>query len=387
MNILLVHNFYQTKGGEDVVFQNERALLEQNGHCVQSYVVRNNAIDSYGRKLAVSLNTPFSFSAYFRMLKLLSRNRPDIVHVHNYFPLLSPSVFYACRKLNIPVVHTLHNYRSVCPTTFLLVDGEINEKSILSRSWWTIKERVYRNSLFATFVLVCMVELHKAIGTWSKRVDRFIVLTEFSKSKFVDAGWPEKKIAVKSNFIEDPEFRPAVGRQGYALYLGRLSKEKGIDTLLESWEGNAFPLKVVGEGPLMELIRAQENPAIELLGFQEKAQVLKLISEADFVVFPSIWYETFGMVLIEAFACGTPVIGSNLGSIPDIVEDGVTGLLFEPGSARDLRQKSERMIGVDGLAQEMGRRARTVYEQSYTPRSNYRQLMEIYQDAIAASGN
>lgn len=382
MHILLVHNYYQVTGGEDVVFHNERELLKKKGHNVQCYVVNNNNIKSFLGKFIATLNVPFSFKAYKQALNYLSKNRPDLVHVHNYFPLLSPSFFYSCKKLKIPIVHTLHNYRAVCPSTLLMSHGEINETSIKQASWWTVKARIYRGSVIGSFALACMVELHKKIGTWTYTVNRFIALTEFSKSKYIDAGWPGNKILVKPNFIEDPKFRSSDKKGGYAIFVGRLSEEKGIRTLIKAWDKIDFPLKIVGDGPLKQAIKSGNNPAISLLGLKSRNDVLSLLHNANFVIFPSTCLETFGMVLIEAFACGTPVIGSNLGSTKDIVKDGVTGYQFQAGDSQDLAKKVHCLINDQKLTRQMGKQARKEYEQNYTPDENYAILMDIYEQAV-----
>ena len=315
MKILLIHNRYKIAGGEDSVFNNESDLLEKYGHDVHLFTVTNYEINSALTKIFTLINLLFSFSQYRKLKKILRKIRPDVVHVHNYFPLLSPSIFYACKSLNIAVVHTLHNYRSVCPTALLMHNGKINEKSVLGESWWTVNKKVYRNSYIGSFALACMVEFHKKIGTWKTKVDRFIALTEFSKDKYVEAGWPSSKIKVKPNFIQDyfKASKETSKKSGYALYIGRLSEEKGINTLLTAWNMVSFPLKVVGDGPLSYLFTEYGDGNVCYLGHKVKEDVLSLIKNANFIVMPSTWYETFGMVIIEAFMCGTPVIVSRLG--------------------------------------------------------------------------
>ncbi len=383
MKILFVHNFYQVEGGEDAVFRNEIELLKQKNE-ISEYTVNNDSINSLLGKVLVFLRVIFSFKAYREFKQYLALYNPDVVHVHNYFPLLSPSIFYACKKNEIPVVHTLHNYRAVCPTALLMHGGKINEKSVKGTSWWTVTKKVYRGSFIGSIGLATMVELHKWLGTWQTKVNRYIALTEFSKKKYIEAGWPAKKIAAKPNFIQDPfNGAASVAKRGhYALFVGRLSEEKGVDILFESWGNTTGKLKVIGDGPLKEYVESKALDAIEFLGRKDKPDVLDLVSNADFIIMPSTWYEGFPMVLVEAFACGTPALVSRLGSMEEIVEDGVTGLHFEAGNAQDLAEKAQWLIDNPQRAREMGRNARSEYLAKYTPEKNYEMLMDIYQQAI-----
>jgi len=389
MKILIVHNYYQIAGGEDAVMQNEITLLEEHDHNVSLYSVNNDGISSFFRKLTTFLNVPYSFVQYRKLLKVLIRDCPDVVHVHNYFPLLSPSVFYACNKAKIPVVHTLHNYRAVCPTALLMHEGKITEQSITGRSWWTVLKKVYRGSWVGSFTLATMVELHKFLRTWQTQIDRFIALTDFSRQKYIEAGWPSDKVVVKPNFINDPFAGAATlkKRGGYALYIGRLSEEKGIDILFKAWENSGYPLKIVGDGPLKAVAKSKHNGnTVHYLGRKDKSEVIELVKNADFIIMPSTWYETFGMVIIEAFACGTPVIVSKLGSLQHIVQDRVTGLHFEPGNAQDLTAKVQWMVANPLQAKKMGNNARAEYLAKYTPEKNYEMLIDFYNQAIEEAG-
>jgi glycosyltransferase involved in cell wall biosynthesis len=389
MKVLLIHNHYQLAGGEDAVFANEMRLLKNNGHDVINYTVDNASITSLFDKFCLLFNITFSFSQYRKVKKILQTELPAVVHVHNYFPLISPAVFYACKKAGIPVVHTLHNYRAVCPTALLMHDSKINETSLKGSTWWTVPKRVYRDSFIGSFTLACMVELHKLLGTWQTKVDRFIALTEFSRQKYMEAGWPAKKIVIKPNFIEDPYDTATAVRKdgGYALYVGRLSKEKGIDILLDAWSRVDLPLKVIGDGPLKSSVESNALASVEYIGLKKKDGVLELIKNADFIIMPSTWYETFGMVIIEAFSCGTPVLASRLGSLQTIIVDGITGLHFEAGNPVELAEKVQWMIENPAEVKKMGANARKEYLAKYTPEKNYEMLMDIYQQAIMECKN
>jgi glycosyltransferase involved in cell wall biosynthesis len=379
VKVLIVHNRYQIAGGEDAVMQNEINLLIKNDIDVREYFVNNDHVTSFIAKVSTLLGVVFSFSKYKEMISQLEEVRPDVVHVHNYFPLLSPAIFYACKTENVPVVHTLHNYRAVCPTALLMFDGTINEASVNGRAWWAVPKRVYRNSLIGSFALACMVELHKFLGTWQVKVDRYIALTSFSHSKYIEAGWPARKIAIKPNFIQDPLNGVALGkRAGFALFVGRLSKEKGIEVLIKGWSNINYRLNVIGEGN----VPAAGIKNINFLGLKTKDEVIEAVQVCEFIIVPSICYEGFPMAIVEAFACGTPVLCSRLGSMEEIVEDGITGLHFEAGNAQDLAEKAQWLIDNPDIARKMGQNARNEYLAKYTPEKNYEMLMDIYQQAI-----
>lgn len=396
MRFLFIHNTYQISGGEDLVFNNEVELLRQNGHIVDIYQLDNASIHSFFSKIWTSINLVFSYGQFRKVIRRIESNRPDIIHVHNFFPLFTPSVFYAAKKMKVPIVHTLHNYRTVCPTAILMHEGKIEERSIKHSSWWALGKKAYRNSWIGSLALLIMVDVHKKIGTWQKKVDRFIALTDFSKAKFIEAGWPENKISVKANFINDPYPACAeVNRSGgYAIYLGRLSPEKGIEVLLEAWQHINFTLKIIGGDDSDQVpnslnlevkpssIGAKSGTTPRFLGIKEKQEVFDLVKNADFVIMPSLWYETFGMVIIEAFACGTPVICSRLGSLVNLVEEGVTGIHFKAGNAQDLSKKVKWMISNPKEMRKMGENARQAYLENYTPEKNYAILMDIYHQAI-----
>ena len=382
MNILLIHNYYQLRGGEDVVFQAEADLLKNNGNSVNIYSVNNDNVVSLFTKIFIAIFLPFNVKQYFRLKRYLLKTSPDIVHIHNYFPILSPSIFYACKSVGVPVVHTLHNYRAVCPTAVLMHNGMLDERSVKGSSWWGVVKKVYRNSFFGSLSLVVMIEMHKLLGTWRSKVDRFIVMSEFSKGKYIDSGWPEHKVAIKPNFIFDHSWEDSEVSEGYCLFVGRLSEEKGIETLLNSWQNISSSLKIVGDGPMKDYVKANLTSSIEYLGQQDKDHTLSLVKNASFIIIPSICYETFGMVVVEAFLCGTPVLVSRLGSFETLVDNHVTGLHFNAGDANDLSRKAQWLIDNPESAREMGKNARNEYLSKYTPEKNYEMLMDIYKQAI-----
>lgn len=378
------HNSYQLRGGEDSVLDAETGLLKSRGHKIVREIFSNAKINNFFGKFIAFFSSIYNVNTFHQVKKNIETTKPCVIHVHNYFPLISPSIFYAAKKSKTPIVHTLHNYRAVCPSALLMHDGEINEKSIKNSSFWTVRQKVYKNSYLGSLAIFFMCELHKIFNTWSNNVDRFIALTEFSKQKYIEAGWPEEKIMVKPNFIEDPYkgLKSLSKNGGYAVFVGRLSEEKGLHHLVQSWKGVNYPLKVVGEGPLEDSLKALQQINVEFMGKKEKKDVLSLIQNADFLIMPSTWYEGFPMVLVESFASGTPALVSKLGSMEEIIEHGVNGMHFEPGNSQSLADKVNWMINNPKAVKEMGLNARQEYLSKYTPEKNYEILIDIYKQAI-----
>jgi len=376
VKVLVVHNAYQRRGGEDVVVENEVALLRARGHEVRTWIVSNDSIRGWLRKLMAAVAVVFSIRAYRQTVAMLREVRPDVVHVHNFFPLLSPSIFYACSRMRIPVILTLHNYRIMCPTSTLFIDGRIEERSIAGGPWWAVRRATYRDSYVGTFMLSLMISVHRRIGTWRRKVTRFIALSEGACQRFVDWGIPESRIDIKPNFVE----ATVRGREpGDAfLYVGRLSREKGLDVLLKAVELSGGSVRVAGDGP----VPIESGRHVVPLGALSKESVEHEMSRARALVVPSVWPEMFGVVVIEAFAQGTPVIASRIGALSSLVEHGVTGLLFDPGDANALCNAMRWAAANPDKMAEMGLRARQKYEESFSPERNYSQLLAIYQAAI-----
>ncbi len=306
--------------------------------------------------------------------------KPDLAHFHNTFPLISPSAYYALRRQHVPIVQTLSNFRLLCPGSMFLRDGKPCEEC--SGSGWfgpAIRHGCYRNSRAATVAVAGMLLAHRAIGTWQRRIDVYIALSEFARKKFVQGGLPEDRIVVKRNFIApDPGAGDCDG--GYALFVGRLSEEKGVQTLADAWGRLPdVPLMVAGEGPL-DSIAWPRNA--RLLGQQSRARVMELMKSARVLIFPSICYENAPMAILEALACGLPVIASDLGSIPELAQDGRSGLLFRPGDAEDLTRQVRWAWEHPERLREMRAAARLEYLDKYTAEQNYKALIEVYEMAM-----
>jgi glycosyltransferase involved in cell wall biosynthesis len=386
--ILIVHNCYQQPGGEDVVAKQEAEFLRQAGHEVVKYYRSNDEVKALGLwgKFSLAKRVVWAGDVVRDLRALIHREKPDVVHFHNTFLMISPSAYYACQELGLPLVQTLHNYRLICPGALLMRDGKVCEDCLRKIVPWPgVVHGCWRNSRSSTTVVAAMLTFHNVLRTWENQVDVYIATTEFARRKFAQGGLPAEKIVVKPNFVHpDPGNG---GRKGdFALFVGRISAEKGIRTMLSAWRLlKGVSLKIVGDGPLMAEVKEQierERLAVEVLNRRPREEVFSLMRQASFLVSPSECYEVFHMVIAEAFACGLPAVASRLGAMAEIVEDGRTGLLFEPGNSEDLAAKVEWAWTHEKEMIEMGKNARKEYEEKYTAERNYKMLMEIYQLAM-----
>jgi len=385
MNIFMVHNRYRDSGGEDLSFRMEVDMLRRNGCHVETLVEDNERVAQLGQ-VRTAMRSIWSPEIFQRVRIALRNGRFDVLHVQNFFPLISPSVYYAARAEGVPVVQSLRNYRLICPAGTFYRDGRICE-DCLGRTipWPGVQRACYRNSVFGSSVVGGMLAVNHGLGTWFRLVDAYIAMTETMRDKFVQGGFPPEKIFVKSNFL-DPDPLPGSGDGNFALFVGRLSQEKGIATLLKAWEtaGPDIPLKILGTGPLKDVVTASAGPAVEFLGWQSEEEVLRLMGLARFIVIPTEWYEGHPRTAVEALARGLPIIASRIGAMTEMIEDGRSGLLFTAGDADDLAAKLRWALVHGERMAEMGREGRNVYTRRYTASANYPQLRAIYQHAIAA---
>lgn len=386
MKIFLIHNRYQSLGGEDSVFSNERRSLINAGHEVLVYEDDNARIDGSWQKLRAAFAVIYSIRSARKIRSLLQAHKPDVVHVHNFFPLISPSVFWVCQEQKIPVVHTLHNFRTVCPTGLLFFDGEVVERSVTGRAWWAVHRKVYRDSVLGTFVVTLSVEIHKYLGTWTKKVDAFITLTDFSKNKFAQAGWPIDKLYVKPNYTvalsgNTPEIK--LEHKKFALFVGRLSPEKGIEFLIDSWSELGYQLYIVGSGPELELVKNLDSDNITILGQLGQREVRALMRSAKFLVMTSVWYEGFPMILSEAFESSLPAIVPNHGSMGTIIMHEENGLKYIAGNKASFRATVARLFEDNRLRKKLSLGAKKSYVSYYSEAENVSQLIEIYRTVIA----
>ncbi len=389
MKILIAHNVYQQRAGEEAVVAAEAQLLRQHGHDVVCYRRCNDELRQRGpvQQIGTAIDTLWSSRSFCELTDLIERERPLVAHFHNTFPMISPSAYYACARAGVPVVQTLHNYRLLCPAAKLLREGTVCE-ACLGRSiaWHAMVHACYRQSRSATAVVATMLAAHGGLGSWRSKVDTYIALSEFARRKFISGGLPAHRIAVKPNFVVSGPVQRKVA--DYALFVGRLSEEKGPQLLVEAWRGmpTKIPLRLAGDGPLFEKLAREVRQAsldhVELLGRRTPDQIRELMDGARFLVFPSIWYESAPMTIIEAFSRGLPVVASRLGSMAEIVEDGMTGMHFEAGAAADLAAKVEWAWKHPAEVEHMAEAARVAYEDRYRPSKNYEMLMDIYRGAL-----
>ncbi len=396
MKVLLVHNFYKSSypSGEDIVFKNEEGLLKNNNIEVITYTKHNDEIKDYelADKVFLSFRNVWSKRTYKEIKEIIRKEKPDIAHFHNIWYLISPSAYYACKDAGVPVVQTLHNFRIFCANGLMLRKNKICEKCLSVLPWRAIFYGCYRDSRLYSVPVALSELVHKVIGTWKEAVDIYIAVTKFSQEKFVEAGLPKNKVIVKPNFLINPP-NPSFVYRDYILFVGRLSSEKGVETLIEAFKillfniSKELTLKIIGEGPLKEhlekKIKSENIKNVEFLGMLNHSETIEVLKNAKFLVLPSIWYEMFPMVILEAFACGKSVIASNLGALVDIISDGRTGLLFEPGNSEELASKIRWLMENENILLEMGKNARTEFEEKYTPEKNFKLLMNIYTQILS----
>lgn len=385
MKILLCHNFYQQYGGEDQIFFNEATLLEAHHHQVVRYTIHNDAITQMN-PLRLAGATLWHKRTYREIRALLQQEKPQVVHFHNTFPLISPAAYYAAQAEGIPVIQNLQNYRLLCPNALFLRNGQVCEDCLGKLlAWPGIAHACYRHNRAATAVTAAMLTMHRLKGTWSKLVDVYTATTEFARQKFIQGGLPAERIVVKPNLVY-PDTGLGRGQGQFALFVGRLAPEKGLDTLLTAWQKLAgkVALKIVGDGPLgPEVAEASQRlPGVEWLGQLSHDQVIDLMKEAQVLIFPSIWYEGLPMVIAEAFAVGLPVIASNLGAMASLIEPHRTGLHFPSGSAGGLVQQVEWVLDHPAELNQMRQEARREFEKNYTASRNYELLLGIYYLAL-----
>ena len=389
IRVLMVHNYYQQRSGEDAVFESEVELLRANGHPVDTLTFHNDGIEdnALGKlKLAASLvHNADSASALERKIRAFN---PDVIHIHNLFPVGSPALLSVAAAYGVPVVMTLHNYRLICANALLYRDGEVCQDCVHKTVPMPgIVRGCYRGSCLQTAGLATMTSTHKMLHTWQNKVARYITLTDFARNRILDSSLHlrNEQVVVKSNFMFDPLAKDTDGasrdEKPHALFIGRLSEEKGMDTLLEAFQESGDPIRIIGGGPYEAQVKAAAEvcPNIQYLGFQEKPRIMAELQSAACLVFPSVWFEGFPMTLVEALAMGTPAVVSAIGGLPEIIEDGYNGLHVTPGHPVDVVQQTQRLLQDSNLQKTLAENARQRYLQRYTPDRNYQQLQAIYQ--------
>lgn len=397
MKIIAAHNYYGSSApsGENAVFEKEVKLLGQQGHTIIKLTRHSDEIRNRGAWGSIwgACSTPWNPFSKKAAERLIRREAPEVFHVHNSFPLLSPSIFYAGKKSATATVLTLHNYRAFCAAGILMRGQRPCTDCLDSRSVRpAILHRCYRGNFAATAPMAAMIWLHRRLKTWESQVDAFIALTEFQRDILCGAGLPREKVFVKPHFYPLPlEPLPWGKREAKVLFIGRLSIEKGCHILIEAWHrwGLEAPrLEIVGDGP--ERLKLEAHVAEIGLGdkvvFRRQMpfeEVQASLRKAQLLVLPSLCFETFGMAILEAFALGVGVAASNLGSTPDLIEEGITGTLFAPGDPDNLLDKVKNVWQSAKRLSVWGAAARMEFERKFTPHVSYQLLMQIYEKAIA----
>jgi len=380
MRILQIHNVYRELGGEDAVVRSDREILRAAGHDVLALTGQNPE----GRlRTAVALGlSSWNPLAHARVSRAAAECQPDIVHVHNVWFELSGAALHGARRGTAPVVMTLHNYRIMCANGMLFRAGQSCTDCVGSTALHGLQHRCYRQSFLASTASVASIGLHKAIDTWGRSVDHFLALTEFSKSKFVEAGIEPGRISVRRNVVPDPgprAVRPSSSTE--VVYVGRVSEDKGIRILMDAWNRarpDGLELVIVGDGPMRaELLGIDPSSSMRYLGPLANPQARKLIGGARALVFPSLLFENQPMSLLEAMAAGTPIIASDVGGVPETLADGRGGWLTSPG---DVDAWAGRLValGDDAAVDGMSSNTRGLYEERYSAAVGLQSLLAVY---------
>lgn len=387
MRILIIHNHYLQPGGEDEVVNAERAMLEKFGQEVILFEGSNGEINSLSifKKLSfVFKEIYWSSETYGSVKRLIKARKPDLIHIHNTFLRLTPSIYQACYEASVPVVQTLHNYRFLCPIGTFYRQGTICQECLTMGRKQAVIHKCWKNSYFLSFILTKIVKQFYSRHVLENMIDHFIVLSEFSKNIYLQNSFSKDKLSVKPNFLNfDPG--KAADSDNYALFVGSFQPYKGILTLLKAWQNlkERYPLKIIGDGLLDKEVSAlAKGLNVECLGRKSLKDTVEYMKKALFVIVPSECYENFPRVIIEAFACGKAVLASRLGAMQELVKDNRTGLLFEPQNPRDLADKISFLFANKTLVHDMGEKARGEFLAKYSMEKNYDILMGIYEKVI-----
>jgi len=387
LNILLCHNYYKTRAGESLVFQHEKYLLEKFGNNVCSFTRDNSNLDNFStsKKISSFFNAFHSNETKKNLNLILSDFKPDVVHIHNVFPLISPTIYDVCNQHNLPIVQTLHNFRFICPNGLLFING--NEcPFFLNKKFHCVTNKCYKNSFIFSAWYHAIISFHK--NTFKNKINKFIALNSFSKNIFVKAGYNPDKIIVKPNSASADQKLATDNPQNYILFAGRLSNEKGLFTLLKAAANvPKLPLKIIGSGPLensaREFISNNKLNHIEILGYQPQKVFEKFLANALATVLPSECFENCPLTVINSLYLGTPVIASKTGGMADFVSEPIAGKLFIPGDVNDLTKKLNFILENKDKIIKMRPNVRKWGTDNFSPENNYKKLINIYNQARA----
>ncbi len=387
MRILSIHNDYQLQGGETAIVNAERKLLSSAGHRVVVYQRSNNDIKNFGviQKITFFPNAIYSLSTYNEVKKIIKEEKIDVAHVHNVFPLISPSVYKALHDGKVPIVQTLHNVRFLCPNGLFYTHGKICEKCKFGNTVHAVMLKCYHNSYPLSALYALSIGIHRSLGTFDF-INRYIANTEFTKQKLIESNFTvSEKISILGNYFPSPLPEPIHKKHSdrYIAYIGRLSSEKGVSTLIRAMALKTdVKLKIAGTGPdlhqLHKLVRDLKINHVEFTGHLSGDVKWSFLKQALCTIIPSNWYDTFPLVTLESMAVGTPVIASNIGGLPYIVDDGKNGYLFSPGDYQDLSEKISLLINDPQKIELMGKKCVNDITKKYSEQAHYKKMLEIY---------
>lgn len=395
IRVVVVHNRYRSEqpSGENQVVDQETALLSDAGHQVSVFERCSDDIAAMSplRRAAVPLRVPWNRATRAELTAYLRAARPDVVHIHNTFPLLSPSVIASCVDAGVPVVATLHNYTQICAPGTFYRDGKVCTDCATRLPVPAIQHGCYRGSRLATLPVAASMTANRR--RWWSDVTRFFCISNAQRELLVQAGMPRDRLVVKPNFVVEPGLRRTEAGE-HVLFLGRLTEEKGVRLLMTAWDalaaagGIGMPLLIAGTGPLSDEVSqwSHGRDDVRYLGLLGKAECRDITARAATVVAPSTWLETFGLVVVEAMAVGVPVVAAAHGGLGDLVEHGSTGLSHTPGDSVSLAESLRRITASVETNQAMGDAARERYEQEFTPAVGLDRLVSGYEAAITAAG-
>ena len=401
MNIISINKFFWNKGGSEAVFFGEMELLESKGHKVVPFSMKdeNNLESPYSKyfvnnidyassgskgKLKAAMNIIYSYEARSKMKQLLKEFVPDIAHFHIFQHQISPSVFGPLKKKNVPLVLTLHDLKPVCPIYSMYTNGKVCEACKGGKFYNCFIKKCTKGSRFKSLINTVEMYFHYMMGYY-QNVDRYIAVSKFHRNKMIENGFKEDQVVYIPNFIDVNKFQLPYDDKGYGLCFGRLSHEKGLDHLLDAAAiASDIPLYIAGTGPLemelKEIVEQQNISNIKFLGFVSGDKLLNLISQASFTVISSIVYENCPMSVLESLALETPVIGSNIGGIPELVENNVDGFIYEPGNSKQLAEKMKQMMTDADARRAMGEAGRKKIVAHFDKEQHYKKLIALYEE-------
>jgi glycosyltransferase involved in cell wall biosynthesis len=406
MKILYLNNYNYLRGGAENVFFNEKKIMQNNGQRVYEFTRNHsrNIKSDYERYFPKEMATEnvrygiqqlrslpklfYNFEAKLNLENLLRELPIDVAHAHNIYGGLTTAVLDVLRKFNIPVLITLHDYKLICPNYKLLANGKICEDCKVGRFYMAVRNCCHKESLVASTIYATETYFNEAFKKYKKNVKCFISPSVFLKNKFEEFGWEKDTIVHIPNFIESKKYIPNYAGEEYFVYVGRLSMEKGIGTLIRAFmllPTGSTRLVIIGEGPMEGELKktAKKDTRIEFRGYLYGEKLNQVRKNAAAVVVPSEWYENAPLTILEAFALGKPVIGARIGGIPEMIEDGINGFLFEAGNIEGLAAIMDKVLKLPKTRlKEVGKSAREKTEKEYSAERHYQALVKLYQRVL-----